>query len=62
MMKGEMMVPTRAAMEQHPIAMFLITVGKSSDEMAYTTQNEDVTPNFPNSSRTTATLGKSRKV
>lgn len=54
-----MMVPTRAAMEQHPMAMFLITVGKSSEETAYTTQNDDVTPNFPNISSSTATTGKS---
>lgn len=33
------MVPIRAAMERHPVAIFLITVGKSSDE----TQNEDLT-------------------
>lgn len=62
MMKGAMMDPIRAAMEQNPIAMFLKTVGKSSDENAYTTQNEDVIPNFPNSSRATATLGNSRKI
>lgn len=54
-----MMVPIRAAMEQHPMAMFLITVGKSSEETAYTTQNDDVTPNFPNISSSTATTGKS---
>lgn len=62
MMKGEMMVPIRAATEQHPIAVFLITVGRSSDEMAYTTQNEDVMPNFPNISRNTATPGKAEEV
>lgn len=55
-----MMVPMRAAMEQHPIAVFLITVGKSSDVTAYTTQNEDVIPNFPNISRNTDTPGKSK--
>lgn len=54
-----MMVPTRAAMEQQPIAIFLITVGKSSDETEYTTQNDAVIPNFPNISRNTATAGKS---
>lgn len=59
MIKGEMMVPTRAAIEQQPMAMFLITVGKSSEETAYTTQNDDVTPNFPNISSSTATTGKS---
>lgn len=53
------MVPIRAVMEQHPMAMFLITVGKSSEETAYTTQNDDVTPNFPNISSSTATTGKS---
>ncbi len=61
MIKGEMMVPMRAAMEQHPIAVFLITVGKSSDVTAYTIQNEDVMPNFPNISRNTDTLGKSKE-
>lgn len=61
-MKGEMIVPIRAAMEQHPIAVFLITVGKSSDETAYTTQNEDVMPNFPTISRNTATPGKAKEV
>lgn len=53
-----MMVPIQAAMEQHPIAIFLITVGKSSDETEYTTQNDAVIPNFPNISRNTATAGK----
>lgn len=53
-----MMVPMRAAMEQHPMAVFLITVGKSSDVRAYTTQNAAVTPNFPSISRNTATPGK----
>lgn len=62
MIKGEMMVPMRAAIEQHPIAVFLITVGKSSDETEYTTQNEDVMPNFPNISRNTATPGKSKEI
>lgn len=57
-----MMVPTRAAMEQHPIAIFLITVGKSSDETEYTTQNDAVIPNFPNISRNTATAGKPGEV
>lgn len=57
-MKGERMVPTRAAMEQQPIAVFLITVGKSSEVTVYTMQNADVMPNFPNISRNTDTLGK----
>ena len=61
-MNGEMMVPMRAAMEQHPIAVFLITVGKSSDETAYTIQNEDVMPNFPNISRNTDTAGRSEEI
>lgn len=56
------MVPTRAAMEQHPMAVFLITVGKSSDVTEYTTQNADVRPNFPNISRNTATPGKSMEI
>lgn len=56
------MVPTRAAMEQHPIAIFLITVGKSSDETEYTTQNDAVIPNFPIISRNTATAGKSGEI
>lgn len=59
MMKGAMMFPIRAAIEQQPIAVFLMTVGKSSDETVYTTQNEAVTPNFPNNSRKTATPGRS---
>ena len=57
-----MMVPIRAAIEQHPIAVFLITVGKSSDVTAYTTQNADVMPNFPSISRNTATSGKSKEI
>lgn len=57
-----MMVPIRAAMEQIPIAVFLITVGNSSDVTAYTTQNADVMPNFPNISRKTATPGKPMEV
>ena len=56
------MVPIRAAMEQHPIAVFLITVGKSSDETAYTIQKEDVMPNFPNISRNTDTVGRSEEI
>ena len=62
MMKGEMMVPMRAAIEQQPIAVFLITVGKISDVTAYTTQNEDVMPNFPSISRNTETLGKPKGI
>lgn len=62
MIKGETMVPTRAAMEQQPIAVFLITVGKSSELTAYTTQNAAVMPNFPNISRNTATPGKSKEL
>lgn len=56
------MVPIRPAMEQIPMAVFLITVGKSSDVTAYTTQNADVMPNFPSISRKTATPGKSMEV
>lgn len=56
-----MIVPIRAAMEQHPIAEFLITVGKSSDVMLYTIQNADVMPNFPSISRNTATPGKPKE-
>lgn len=58
-MKGEMMVPMRAAMEHVPMAMFLTTVGKSSDVTAYTTQNAAVKPNFPTISRKIATPGRS---
>ncbi len=57
-----MIVATRAAIEQHPIPVFLITVGKSSDVTAYTIQNADVMPNFPNISRSTATLGKPKEI
>lgn len=53
------MVAIRAAMEQQPIAVFLITVGKSSVVTEYTTQNAAVTPNFPNISSSTATVGRS---
>lgn len=59
MMKGERMVAIRAAMEQQPIAVFLITVGKSSEVTEYTMQKAEVTPNFPSISRSTATAGKS---
>ena len=55
------MVPMRAAMEQQPIAVFLITVGTSSDVTVYTTQKEAVKPNFPNISRITGTLGMSKE-
>lgn len=53
------MVPIRAAMEQQPMAVFLMTVGKSSAVTEYTTQKDAVIPNFPNISRNTATPGKS---
>lgn len=56
-MKGEMMVPTRAAMEQHPMAIVLMTVAKSSEETAYTTQKEAVMPNFPSISSKMEILG-----
>lgn len=52
------MVPIRAEREQQPIAVFLMTVGKSSDVKAYTTQNALVMPNFPSISRNTATPGE----
>lgn len=61
MMKGERMVAMRAAMEQQPMAVFLITVGKSSEVTEYTTQKAAVTPNFPSISRSTATAGKSKE-
>lgn len=51
------MVPIRATMEQHPMAIFLMTVAKSSEETAYTTQKEAVTPNFPSISSAMETLG-----
>lgn len=51
------MVPTRAAMEQQPTAMPLMTVAKSSEETVYTTQKEAVMPNFPSISSKMATLG-----
>lgn len=51
------MVPTRATMEQHPMAIFLMTVAKSSEETAYTTQKEAVMPNFPSISSKMETLG-----
>lgn len=51
------MDPTRAAMEQHPMAMLLMTVAKSSEETVYTTQKEAVMPNFPSISSKMATLG-----
>lgn len=60
-MKGEMMVAIRAAMEHQPMAVLLITVGKSSDVTEYTTQKAAVTPNFPIISKTTATVVKSRE-
>ena len=56
------MDPMRAAIEQHPIAVFLMTVGKSSDVRLYTTQNADVMPNFPKISKNTATLGRSKEI
>ena len=59
MIKGEMMVPMRAAMEQQPIAVFLMTVGKSSDENVYTTQNADVMSNLPKISNNTGTISES---
>lgn len=59
MIKGEMMVPMRAAMEQQPIAVLLMTVGKSSDENVYTTQNADVMPNLPKISNNTGTISES---
>lgn len=34
MINGELMVPILAAMEQQPMPMFLMTVGKSSEDTA----------------------------
>lgn len=62
MIKGERIVAMRAAIEQQPIPVFLITVGKSSVVTAYTIQNAAVHPNFPNISRNTATPGKSKEM
>lgn len=51
------MVPTGAAMEHHPMAIFLITVAKTSEEMTYTAQKDAVMPNFPSISNKMDTLG-----